>query len=243
MRRFLYATSFAIAGTLVLNTLASAQQPAQGSTAIIQAATDMQPELGTLPSHTSQELQLEVFINDVSTGLLGAFEQARDGHLSAKAGELKELGLRPPKGKGADDLINLNDLAGVSYHVVSETQMVYIEATDAARLPKIIDANPTEKPQPATASTGAVLNYSLFSSTDNMLDGSFDAFRGEIKAKRVASDELGDAASRPHVPVAGSGMPRRCDEKRLAVWRWDSVTNDLCIRYSIRVSPNIRCRT
>ncbi|MRG57274.1 fimbria/pilus outer membrane usher protein [Phyllobacterium sp. SYP-B3895] len=178
MRRFLYAISFAITGTLVLNTLASAQQPAQGSTPIIPAATGLQPELGTLQSHTAQELQLEVFINNVSTGLLGAFEQARDGHLSAKAGELKELGLRPPKGKGADDVISLNDLAGVSYRVVSETQMVYIVATDAARLPKIIDANPTEKRQPAAASTGAVLNYSLFSSTDNMLDGSFETFRG-----------------------------------------------------------------
>ncbi|SDP06636.1 outer membrane usher protein [Phyllobacterium sp. YR620] len=176
MRRFLYVTSFAIAGTLVFDAIASAQQSTQGATPVIPAATGLQP--GILQSQATQELQLEVFINDVSTGLLGAFEQARDGHLSARAKELKELGLRPPNSTRPDDLVNLNDLVGISYHVVSETQMVYIEATDAARMPKIIDVNPMEKRQPATASTGAVLNYSLFSSTDNMLDGSFDAFRG-----------------------------------------------------------------
>ncbi len=165
----------------LLTTLAQAQEKTSVLPPVEQATF---PPVVTLPRPLAdgvvdvQDLQLEVFVNDMPAGLIGSFTQAPDGTLSAKAQELKEVGLRPPKGARADDVIKINSLPDVSYRVVGDSQAVYITASDGARQPKVIDALPQQKLQKATTSTGAVLNYSLYSSTDNFLDGSVDLFRG-----------------------------------------------------------------
>src|SRR5688572_14665130 len=88
----------------------------------------------------AQGLQLAVFINDANTDFVGTFEQLPDGSLTAKPDELEEVGIKPLKAAiRRDGSIHLNDLPGIEYHVVPETQSIYVVATDAARVPRKID--------------------------------------------------------------------------------------------------------
>jgi outer membrane usher protein len=127
-------------------------------------------------------LQLAVYINDANTDFVGTFEQLPDGSLTAKPDELEEVGIKPVRGAiRPDGSIHLNDLPGIAYHVVPDTQSIYVTATDAARVPRKIDLDARrserERPKP-TASTGAVLNYSLYSSSNNLMDGDAKPFQG-----------------------------------------------------------------
>ncbi|MBB3234317.1 fimbria/pilus outer membrane usher protein [Phyllobacterium endophyticum] len=129
-----------------------------------------------------QGLQLAVFINDVNTDFVGTFEQLPDGSLTAKPGELEEVGIKPLKAAiKPNGSIHLNDLPGVEYHVVPETQSIYVVATDAARVPRKIDLDgersEREHPKP-TSSTGAVLNYTLYSSSNDLTDKDIEPFQG-----------------------------------------------------------------
>lgn len=130
----------------------------------------------------AQGLQLAVYINDVNTDFVGTFEQLPDGSLTAKPDELEEVGIKPVKNAiRPDGSIHLNDLPGIAYHVVPDTQSIYVTATDAARVPRKIDLDARrtgrERPKPS-ASTGAVLNYSLYSSSNNLMDGDLKPFQG-----------------------------------------------------------------
>jgi outer membrane usher protein len=129
-----------------------------------------------------QGLQLAVFINDVNTDFIGTFEQLPDGSLTAKPDELEEVGIKPLKAAiKPDGSIHLNDLPGVEYHVVPETQSIYVVATDAARVPRKIDldADRSEREHPKpTSSTGAVLNYTLYSSSNDLTDEEIEPFQG-----------------------------------------------------------------
>ncbi|WP_244423960.1 fimbria/pilus outer membrane usher protein [Phyllobacterium sp. YR531] len=129
----------------------------------------------------AQDLYLEVYINDEPTGLIGGFRQLPDGELSAKPDELREVGLKPmDSARDGDGSIRLNRLDNVSYRVEIESQRLYITTDNAARSARMIDVNPKpdkERPE-AKSGYGAVLNYSLFASTDNLLSGSAKAFQG-----------------------------------------------------------------
>lgn len=105
-----------------------------------------------------------------------------DGSLTAKPDELEEVGIKPLKAAiRRDGSIHLNDLPGIEYHVVPETQSIYVVATDAARVPRKIDLDAErserERPKP-TSSTGAVLNYTLYSSSNDLTDADIKPFQG-----------------------------------------------------------------
>jgi outer membrane usher protein len=129
----------------------------------------------------AKELYLEVFINDASTEMIGAFKQLPNGGLSAMPDELREVGIEPKNAAAeSDGSIRIDHLPNVQYRIDEETQRLYITTTDEARAAKVIDINPEpekerQKPQ---ASYGAVLNYSLFASTDNLMDGNVKPFQG-----------------------------------------------------------------
>ncbi len=129
-----------------------------------------------------QSLQLEVFINDASTGLIGTFQQGADGNIGSTARELTDIGLKVPAAtnpsKKDDAEISLSNLPGVSYRLDMKSQSLYITAGDGARVPRKVDLNPRKKAPLAQTGTGAVLNYSLFSSTDNLLADDVQPFRG-----------------------------------------------------------------
>ncbi|MHC1548852.1 fimbria/pilus outer membrane usher protein [Phyllobacterium sp. K27] len=138
-------------------------------------------ELSTPQSVEARDLYLEVYINDEPTGLIGGFRQLPDGDLSAKPEELREVGLKPmDNALDADGSIRINRLANVEFRIEAETQRLYIYTDNAARSAKVIDANPRpekERPKPQSG-YGAVLNYSLFASTDDLMSSNVKPFQG-----------------------------------------------------------------
>jgi outer membrane usher protein len=135
-----------------------------------------------------RDLQLEVFINGASTGLVGAFKQNSDGSLTATPDEARAVGLKPsPEAIGADELVHLDRLPGVDYRLDDVGQRLFVTAPDAYRAPRIIDVSPRstdQYPHPFSG-YGAVLNYTLFGNTDGAffryplnlrgVSGNFDA--------------------------------------------------------------------
>lgn len=128
----------------------------------------------------TRELQLEVFVNGAPIGLIGAFQQQDDGTLTATAEMLRGLGLKAPAATNADEQVHLSQLPGVSYRLDERSQSLYIVAEDAARVPHTVDVNPRSRdwdlvPQ---SSTGAVLNYSLFASSEGAFTEGINTFSG-----------------------------------------------------------------
>lgn len=123
----------------------------------------------------SQDLYLEVFINDEPTGLVAAFRQREDGGLSASPQELADVGLKPVSdAKDKDGSIRVDRLPNVQYRIDAENQRLYVTTNDTARAAKVVDLNPKsdeDRPKPQS-SYGAVLNYSLFASSNNLFKGS-----------------------------------------------------------------------
>ena len=116
-------------------------------------------------ARAEESLQLEVYINEVPTQLIGAFVMLDDKHIASRQHELEDMGLNP-KGHGEPDkLVTLDDLAGVSYRYDESTQRIYITAPDNMRISKQYDlSNRTPTNLPIQSAYGAVLNYDLFSS-------------------------------------------------------------------------------
>ncbi len=129
----------------------------------------------------AQDLYLEVFINDVTTEMIGAFRQLPDGGLSVRPEELREVGMEPDADAAEPDgSIRVDRLPNVQYRLDAEMQRLYISTIDEARAAKVIDIDPKpdpESPKPQS-SYGAVLNYSLFASTDNLIEENAKPFQG-----------------------------------------------------------------
>ncbi|WP_244642387.1 fimbria/pilus outer membrane usher protein [Phyllobacterium sp. 628] len=132
-------------------------------------------------SGAAQDVYLEVFINDEATGLIGAFRQLPDGGLAAQPQELKDVGLEPVSAAlDKDGWARVDHLPGVEYRVDIENQRLYVQTSDKARSAKVVDLNPKsddDRPKPQS-SYGAVLNYSLFASSDDLFSRNAKPFQG-----------------------------------------------------------------
>ncbi|WEX85754.1 fimbria/pilus outer membrane usher protein [Sinorhizobium garamanticum] len=128
----------------------------------------------------ARDLYLEVFINGVSTGLIGNFKQLPDGGLAATEAELTEVGLKPVRSAQADGLVRVDRLPNVSFRLDEPAQRLYVTSTDEARAPRTIDIGTigkSDRPQPQS-SLGAVLNYTLFGSSNSLFEKHTDLFQG-----------------------------------------------------------------
>ncbi|MER8896703.1 fimbria/pilus outer membrane usher protein [Mesorhizobium sp. M0676] len=127
-----------------------------------------------------RSLYLEVFINDVSTKLIGSFTQMPDGGLASTPQELKELGLKPPQGAvDTDGLVRLDQLADVSFQIDEAAQRLYVTAANDSREARMVDLGLRLQDRPAPQSgLGAVLNYSLFASSNTLFDKDVELFQG-----------------------------------------------------------------
>jgi outer membrane usher protein len=124
-------------------------------------------------------VQLEVFINDVPTQLIGAFVLLDDKRIASRQHELQDLGLNPKGHAEPDKLVILDDLAGVSYRYQESSQRIYITAPDDMRVTKKYDlSNRTKTDLPIQSGYGAVLNYDLFSSATSGQQKQLLAFSG-----------------------------------------------------------------
>lgn len=164
-----------IAITIVVAAFSTMQVKAQNvspAPALADAAT---------ASAEGRDLYLEVFVNDVSTGLIGAFKQLPDGGLASTPDELRQVGLEPVESAmGADHLVRVDRLPDVSFRIDEATQRLYVTATDAARSARIIDIGQQRKQDRLKPQSGfgGVLNYSLFASTNDLKDRTSQLFRG-----------------------------------------------------------------
>ncbi|MFC3212985.1 hypothetical protein [Novosphingobium panipatense] len=89
---------------------------------------------------TPVTLVLEVRVNGVRSPLLWEFVQLPDGALAATAERLQGLGLKVPPARPPADLVRLDDLPGITYRYIEAAQAVEIDATDAAVVPMVLDA-------------------------------------------------------------------------------------------------------
>lgn len=88
------------------------------------------------------------------------------GRFAATPGDLQTAGIKPKTGKiGADGLIDLNTLSGVTWRYDELGQLIYFTAPDAVRIPKRIDVGSSSKPidfSSVRSNLGFVLNYTLY---------------------------------------------------------------------------------
>lgn len=122
------------------------------------------------------ELFLEVFVNSVSTALVGHFWRESNGTFSVEPGELKAVGIVPaPSALRQDGRVELASLPGVTFRYDEAAQTIaFSTAGDAERSRRRIDAGahePDPRTRPEPVRFGALMNYSLVASGDN---GSLD---------------------------------------------------------------------
>jgi hypothetical protein len=126
----------------------------------------------------SDQLQLEVFINDAPTKLIGSFDAIDGQRLAARRAELKEVGVDPGNG-GATDIVALDEIAGLSYRYDVPGQRLYIIMPDTLRAIQVYEVVPPPDASPVIqAGYGAVLNYNLFAASTGKVSPSSFAFNG-----------------------------------------------------------------
>jgi len=159
----------------------------------------------------ARELYLEVFINDQPTGLIGRFVQNADGTLSADAGELCRIGLKPARG-GCRDGVDVPLIAApdLTWVLDEPGQTLHVTAGAAHRAARVIDAQGPEEAEEdrerPVAGFGAVLNYDLGldweqnsgTATDPLASGVFEGRLyspiGIFHHGEAVSDLSGDAS-------------------------------------------------
>ncbi|CAN7687763.1 fimbria/pilus outer membrane usher protein [Rhizobium rhizogenes] len=154
---------------LCVSTLHAQEVPSEP----VAAQTDNKPA-------DTQDLFLEVFINDTSMKMIGNFKQQPDGSLKATAGELREVGIKPPAGAADDELIELSELPDLSYRIDAQSQQLYVTTTNGGRAARVINIGKNQRddiPEPQSG-YGGVLNYSLFASSNGLTNGDEGLFQG-----------------------------------------------------------------
>jgi outer membrane usher protein len=127
----------------------------------------------------TRRLQLEVFINDTTSHLIGSFVQLPDRRMAARRAELNEVGIKTPVAGSGNDFIVVDDLPNVTYRYDEPAQRIYFTLADAQRIAKQYNLRGSSGPMtPAPANFGSVLNYTLYAASTKPSDGSGFAFSG-----------------------------------------------------------------
>jgi outer membrane usher protein len=109
------------------------------------------------------QLQLDVSINGQSAKLIAAFTDLGGGRLEATGQELSEIGIKAPAGTGADQVVALDSIEGLTYTYDEPHQSINIKTSDKNRKKKSFSAREQEGDLAITPSSyGGVLNYTLF---------------------------------------------------------------------------------
>ena len=116
-----------------------------------------------------RNLHLDVLLDGQAIGLIGAFRQNQRGEILAVRKELEELGVRVPARFEVEDEVALGAIPGLSFSYDEAAQRIDIKLPPGGRLPKTYDAQPASAPAPSPdrSSTGAVLNYTLFGTSED----------------------------------------------------------------------------
>ena len=124
-------------------------------------------------------LQLEVYINDAPTHLIGSFTQLSDRRIAARRAELAEVGLKVPGPGEPSEFVVVDDIPGVAYRYDERTQSIYFSLSDNQRMTQTYDARGIPgTPMMAPTDYGSVLNYTLFASSTKAFDATPFSFFG-----------------------------------------------------------------
>lgn len=128
--------------------------------------------LPSAPSGAGVDLQLEVFVNGVTSGFVGAFRQEADGTMSVAPSELTDVGIRPQPAAMQDGRIILERLSGISFSYDTFAQTLQFQTTDPYRVPRTVNARgevpqEREEEEAPQSDVGLVTNYTLFSNFQN----------------------------------------------------------------------------
>lgn len=87
-------------------------------------------------------MQLEVYINDVSTELIATFRQDDTGTLFIEPVQLRNVGITPvDSAVGGDGWVDISRLPDVTARYDESSQSVYFTLPTGARASKVIDAS------------------------------------------------------------------------------------------------------
>ena len=174
------------------------------------------------------ELQLEVFINQAPTHLIGSFTMATGRRIAARRAELEEIGLKPRGYASPDQLIALDELVGLSYRYDEASQKIFIMVVDELREARTLNGSAAPKDDVAVrADYGGVLNYTLFTAGSGRWEPRFSprsfAFNG-------SSATFDARAFTPFGTLSQSGILRTTSFDN----RFDALRLDTTFAYSDR---------
>lgn len=118
----------------------------------------------------ARDLQLEVFINGISTDLVAVFRQDVDGRLVIAPDQLRNVGIYPAEDAiGPDGLVDIARLPGVTFDYREASQSLHFMADFTALSERVIEGHGDVRDDTslgdAQSSLGALMNYTLYTST------------------------------------------------------------------------------
>src|SRR5262245_17169532 len=88
----------------------------------------------------ARSFQLEVFINGLSTNLIGSFVRLPQGRFAAHRSELAEIGIKPTSAGKATDVILLDDIPDLQYRYDEAKQAIFFTLSEGRRVTRSYDA-------------------------------------------------------------------------------------------------------
>lgn len=164
-----------------------------------------------------KNLQLEVIINNSPINIIGSFMLLPDGRLGASQSELEELGLHVGPRRSSAEVVMLDAIPSLKYQYIERTQKIVITVDDAYRRGQTFDLRTDKanlvRPQ---AGWGAVLNYDLLGTKDNLRDT-------RILSSTGASLTLNGRAFSPYGTLEQSAIVTSAPDQTTQVIRLDSA--------------------
>lgn len=163
---FLLAALLAIAAALFALSPANAASTAANGTTSDSMASSGAKITGDVDEARLEELQsnvtleLAVVVNGSATGKIGEFI-ARGGSLFARGEELDRLGFQIPRAPGANGLVLLSGLAGLTTQIDQRSQTLYVTALSKFIQPTLIGGQPSADDYTVESGSGAVLDYDV----------------------------------------------------------------------------------
>jgi outer membrane usher protein len=202
--------------------------------------------LAVLPRNSSaaapaepRQLQLEVYINDAPTGLIGTFTQLADLRMSARRAELTEAGIKVPGSGNGDELIVIENLSDVAYRYDEPTQRIYFNLGDDRRVIRIYNLRGSVNDiVPSRPDYGTVLNYTLFASSMKPIDSTSFAFSGANAS--LDARIFGPYGTLSQSAILGSTTTQALDALRLdTTWSYSDPQTLLTYRAGDAISGGL----
>lgn len=172
---------------------------------------------------SSQELYLEVTLNQSPTGALARFVLT-DGQLRASTATLRGLGLRLPEGKDIDGLVALSDIPGIhaEYNAAKQHVALTVPLDLLDRKQVRFGFTQPEAPRidPLARAPGLILNYDLYGQHGNDIS-SLNAF-SEFRLFGAGAGVWSNTISSRVLSVSGVRSTTQYDSVRLDTsWQLD----------------------